>query len=311
MKKRKILIVKLGFIETIDNKISMDNISLGDIIRTTAILHLFKGDEVTWLTTKEGVPLLTNNPYIDRILTYDLTTVLQLQAEHFDLLINLEKVPGICAFTDKITAWSRYGFRFDVQKGLAQAYERAFEVLANSENPELRKRMKKHWIEVLYEMVGAKWKGEGYILGYKPKTKETHDIGFNFKVGKRWPSKAWPEENWKKLKRLLGNRYSVSYQQSLNDIYGYIDWINSCRLIITNDSLGLHLAIALKKKLISLFGPTSEREVYMFDKGYIVRPSQKLKCIPCFSTHCRFGRSCMRLIEPKTVYKKIQKIMEK
>lgn len=311
MKKRKILIVKLGFTETVDNKISMDNISLGDIFRTTAILHLFKGDEVTWLTTKEGAPLLTHNPYIDKILAYDLTTVLQLQAEHFDIVINLEKVPGICAFTDKITAWSRYGFRFDVQKGRAQAYERAFEVLANSENPELRKRMKKHWIEVLYEMVGTKWKGESYILGYKPKTKETHDVGFNFKVGKRWPNKAWPEENWKKLKQITGNKYSVSHQQSLNDIYGYVDWINSCRLLVTNDSLGLHLAIALKKKVIALFGPTSEKEVHLFDLGVALKPAVKLDCIPCFLTRCKYEKKCIDAIQPKMVYKNIELLLGK
>lgn len=45
--KEKVLIVKLGFTETIDN------VSLGDVFMTTAILHLFKNDNVTGLTTKE------------------------------------------------------------------------------------------------------------------------------------------------------------------------------------------------------------------------------------------------------------------
>ena len=91
---RKVLIVKLGITETIDSEISLDSISLGDIFRTTAVLHLFKDDQVTWLTSEEGPPLLEDNPYIDRILVYNLTSVLQLQSEHFDVLINLEKVPG-------------------------------------------------------------------------------------------------------------------------------------------------------------------------------------------------------------------------
>lgn len=308
--KEKILIVKLGFTETIDRTISTDNVSLGDVFRTTAILHLFKKHSVTWLTTKEAIPLLADNPYIEKLLVYDLTTTLQLHSEYFDMVINLEKVPGVCALTDSIHAWRRYGFRFDPKTGSAEAYEYSYEAVANSENPGLRRKMKKNWIEILYDMVGAKWHGQGYVLGYKPKTKERFDIGFNIKVGRRWPSKAWPEENWKRLEKLAGRKYSVSYQQSLSDITGYIDWINSCRVIVSNDSLGLHLAIALKKKVVSLFGPTSEKEVYMFDNGAIVKPSKKLKCMPCFSTHCKYGRSCMHMIKPETVYKRIEEIIK-
>ncbi|MBU1061330.1 MAG: glycosyltransferase family 9 protein [Candidatus Omnitrophica bacterium] len=307
--KEKVLIVKLGFTETIDGKISTHSISLGDVFRTTSILHLFKNDNVTWLTTKDALPLLAQSPYIKRLLVYDLTTSLQLKSEHFDVIINLEKVPGVCALTDSIQAWRRYGFRFDAKRGTAEAYEHSYEVVANSEDPKLRRQMKKHWIEMLYGMIGRDWRGQGYILGYRPKTKEKFDIGFNVKVGNRWPNKAWPEENWRRLEELIGNKFSISYQQSLGDINGYINWLNSCRLIVTNDSLGLHLAIALKKKVIALFGPTSEREVYMFDRGCIIRPQQKLKCMPCFSTRCRFGRSCMYMIEPETVCKKIKKLL--
>lgn len=308
--KEKILIVKLGFTETIDQKVSTDNISLGDVFRTTAILHLFKKDYVVWLTTKEAAPLLAKNPYIDRLLVYDLTVALQLQSEHFDVVINLEKVPGVCALTDSIYAWRKYGFRFDPKSGKAEAYEHSYEVVANSEDTRLRSKMKKNWIEMLYGMVGARWDGESYVLGYKPKTKQKFDIGFNSKVGKRWPNKSWPEERWEKLKRLIGSKFSISQQQSLNDINGYIDWLNSCRLIITNDSLGLHLAIALNKNIIAMFGPTSEREVFLFERGVIVKPIKKLKCMPCFNTVCKYGKSCMHYIRPETIYKYINKLLK-
>lgn len=308
--KEKILIVKLGFTETIDKMVSTDNISLGDVFRTTAMLHLFKRDNVTWLTTKEAAPLLVNNPFIERLLVYDLTSTLQLKSEHFDVIVNLEKVPGVCALTDSIHAWKRYGFRFDVKKGTAEAYEHAYEVLANSDDPSLRRKMKKHWIEMLYEMIGTKWDGEGYALGYKPVTKEKVDIGFNINVGKRWPNKAWPEENWKELEKLIGKKYSITHQQSLGNINGYIDWLNSSRLIITNDSLGLHLAIALGKNVIAMFGPTSEKEVFLFNRGVIIKPSKKLKCMPCFNTICKYDKSCMHYIKPETIYRHIVKLLK-
>ena len=236
--KEKVLIVKLGYSETIENNADLKNISLGDIFRTTAILHIFKDDDVTWLTTKNGEQLLDNNPYINRLMIYNMTTAFQLQAEYFDVVINLESIAGICALTDSIKAWRRYGFRFDRREGRAEAYEHAYEVLANSDDPTLRKKMKKHWIQMLYEMIGAKWDNERYVLGYKPGTKEKYDIGFNINVSERWPSKAWPRQYWNKLEELIAGKYSVSYQRSLHDIHGYIDWLNSCRLVITNDSLG-------------------------------------------------------------------------
>ena len=308
--KQKVLIVKLGFSETIDHQVSQESVSLGDIFRTTTILHLFKNDDVTWLTAEKGAPLLCGNPYIKRVLIYNLTTVLQLQKEYFDVLINLEKIPGICALTDSITAWRRYGFRFDARRGIAEAYEGAYEALANSDDPKLRRRMKKNWIELLYEMVGAKWRGESYVLGYRPKTRESFDIGFNTNVGKKWKNKFWSTKRWKELEKIIGNRYTVSYQQSLNDIYGYIDWINSCRLLVTNDSLGLHLAIALKKKIIALFGPTSEKEIYLFNLGKTLKPEKRLLCMPCFMTKCRYKKSCIDEIQPEVVFKHIQSLLK-
>lgn len=307
---QKVLIVKLGFIETIGNEIGMDNVSLGDILRSTIILHLFKDDHVTWLVTEEGLPLLTGNSYIERILIYNLTNILQLQSERFDVVVNLEKVPGVCAFTDKIDAWRRYGFRFDTEKGTAEAYERAQEALANSADPDLRKNTKKHWVEIIFEMLGAKYMGEGYILGYEPKTEEKYDIGFNINVGKKWPDKAWALENWKKLEKLIDKKYSISWQQSLGNIYGYIDWINSCRLLITNDSLGLHLAMALKKKIIVLFGPTSARELNLFNLGTALTPPLELDCIPCFTPRCNREVKCIDTIAPETVCKNMELLLK-
>lgn len=307
--KQKVLIVKLGITETIDHEINFASISLGDVFRTTVILHAFENWNVTWLTSREGAPLLRDNPYIHRVMIYDLRSVLQLKAEYFDVVVNLEKIPGICAFVDSIYAWRRYGFKFDNRTGQAEVYEHAYEVLANSDDPTLRKRMKKHWAQMLYGMIGEKWNEESYILGYKPKTTAIYDVGFNTNVGKRWPNKPWSMDNWKKLEKLIGSTYSISYQQSLNDIYGYIDWLNSCRLIVTNDSLGLHLAVALRKKIIALFGPTSAKEVYLFDYGVALTPPGGLDCTPCFNTYCKYGKKCVDAIPPETVGENIKRML--
>ena len=93
MKNHKILIIKTGYSEILDSESNSRKVSLGDVLRTTPILHLFKNDKVTWVTDAEARPLLEHNPLIHRLMFYDFTIRDQLSAEKFDTIINLEKFP--------------------------------------------------------------------------------------------------------------------------------------------------------------------------------------------------------------------------
>lgn len=308
MHKEKVLIIKLGYSETLDGEIGMIT-SLGDVLRSTVLLHLYKNAYVTWLVDEKAFSLLKGNPFIHRILSYDLSSVLQLQSERFDTVINLEKVPGLCAFSDSINAWRRYGFRFDPENGVALAYDGSQHVLEICMDIENKKKAKRYWEEILFEMVGAKWQGEGCVLGYKPQSNVMHDVGFNYDVGKKWPNKAWPMEYWKEVERLIGNKYTVSWQQGLKNIEEYFEWINSCNVLVTNDSLGLHIASALNKKIIALFGPTLASEIYV-PNGIKLLPRIDYQCIPCLSPRCTQSKPCMHYIEPKVVYDTIMKVVK-
>ncbi|MBP7654829.1 glycosyltransferase family 9 protein [Candidatus Dependentiae bacterium] len=304
--KKKILIIKLGYSETLDAEIG-NKCSLGDVLRTTSILHIYKEHRITWLTDESATELLEGNPFIERILSFNLISVLQLMGEKFDIMINLEKTPGICSLADKIDAWQKYGFRLDAATGKAEAYEYSQAALNIATREDEKKRNNKCWQKILFEMLNKKWNNENYILSYKPSTKETYDIGFNMFVGPKFPVKAWPIENWKKLEKKLNNKYSITYQESLNNINGYIDWLNKSKIIITNDSLGLHLAVALNKKVIALIGPTSTTEIPTLPNVTIIKPSKKLNCIPCFKHYCKLNNTCMNYISVSDVEKEIKK----
>jgi heptosyltransferase-2 len=242
-----------------------------------------------------------------------LSSVLQLQAEHFDTVINLEKVPGLCALADQITAWRRYGFRFDVKTGEADAYDGTQNALFLCRNENEKKNHNRYWQKHLFEMVGSTWNQEEYILGYRAVSEEKFDIGFNCHVGNKWPLKSWPMDYWQELERLIGDQYSVSWQQGLEDMEEYFEWINSCRLIITNDSFGLHLAIALKKKLVCLFGPTHHSEHYLYGLGESLYPEDFVcEKFPCRVDKClHFEDTCMRLVRPDVVLDKIGRLLKK
>lgn len=298
--RHKVLIVKLGYSETLVGG-STRICSLGDVFRTTVILHLYKDDHVTWLTDAAAVPLLKDNPYIDRILTFGPLSTLQLESERFDMVINLEKVPGICALVSRISAWAFYGFRFDPDTGEAKAYDRASEALAIATLEDVKKLNDKPWAEVLYSVLGAEWAGQSYVLGYRPETAVQFDLGFNHQVGPKFPVKNWPAENWQRLEDLIDGRYTITYQQGLDDLRAYMDWINTCRLLITNDSLGIYLGLALGRRVLVLVGPTSATELLPHDNLRIVKPSLERECMPCCAARCALDDPCMNYISPRQI----------
>ncbi|MEW6488698.1 MAG: glycosyltransferase family 9 protein [Thermodesulfobacteriota bacterium] len=304
----KILIIKLGYSETLDPEIGVVS-SLGDVLRTTVVLYPFRDDHVTWLVDAAARPLLEGNPYIDRLLPYDLTSVLQLQRERYDTVINLEKVPGICALADSVSAWRRHGFRFDEARGEAQPYDGCENVFSISRDPALKKSHAASWQETLLQVVGARWDGQEYILGYRPKTEETWDVGLNWAVGSKWPNKAWPRARWEELEGLLDGRYTHSPQRGMSDLCEYMDWIHSCRLLVTNDSLGLHIALALRKKVVVLYGPTNPNETYFYGRAEVVYPEVDLACIPCLAAHCTQDQTCLASISAQTVAARIDKLL--
>lgn len=297
---KKILVIKLGFSETLDPEIGRVP-SLGDVFRTTPILwalrEKYPQSHITWLVSLQAEPLLHGNKFIDRILIWDEFVPFQLIKEKFDVLINLEKISGVCALSDMIDAWTKYGFRFDSLSGTYHAYEKGMSFIEYLQGKEKNNKVRDVWQKVLIEMLGIEWREQEYIVGYKPKTEEIYDIGLNYKIGSKWTTKVMPMDKWKELeKKLLDLGYSVCWQQGLTDLYDYMDWINSCKILISQDSLGIHLALAFKKKVIGLFGPTDPQEIYSYGNAKTIQSKQKCKYIPCYSPNCITKLNCMEKI---------------
>jgi heptosyltransferase-2 len=70
-----------------------------------------------------------------------------------------------------------------------------------------------------------------------------------------------------------------------NDLIEFPALISVCNFFITTDTLGMHLALALKRKTISLFGPTPPQEIDMFGIGEKI--VAKSNCIGCCKTNCK------------------------
>jgi heptosyltransferase-2 len=71
---------------------------------------------------------------------------------------------------------------------------------------------------------------------------------------------------------------------------------NVCDLVITGDSLGMHIAIALKKHVLVWFGVSCPQEVDLFGRGAKFIP-EGLACSPCWKKECPYNLECMQMVD--------------
>jgi len=69
-----------------------------------------------------------------------------------------------------------------------------------------------------------------------------------------------------------------------NSLMEFASLINLCKILITSDSLALHIGVALKKKVVVFFGPTSFHEIELYNKGKKIIP--KTGCLCCYKEKC-------------------------
>ena len=154
--------------------------------------------------------------------------------------------------------------------------------------------------------------------------------------GARWDNKRWPAEYFAEVVRtlaretpqvrfaILGSRDDQALGQAIaraapgaclnlcgqTSLPEMIEWVRRCELMITNDTGPMHVAAALGKPMVALFGPTEPRRT-----GPYGRPSAVLRldlpCSPCLSDRCTYVRpnECLRGISPQLVLERVRKLM--
>ena len=146
--------------------------------------------------------MIEGNPFVDKVLVWDEFLPFVLMRERYDMVVNLEKIDGICALTDMINAWEKVGFRFNLESGEYDTYMQSMMAKEYIRNKDYSGQ-RDIWQKILLSMLGFDWKEQEYSLGYQPKNDVVHDVGFNYKVGSKWPSKSLPEDKWKELETRL------------------------------------------------------------------------------------------------------------
>lgn len=244
----------------------------GDVVRTTTLLHCFKEDEIWWITARMNIDILpkqqaclkniiaiedlaTTNPFKNDI--FDLVLSLDDDKESIDLLEKINYVKLIGAFRDKNTHKITYTedskHWFDLS--LISHYPKD---VADKMKFEGKLSVQAH----LFKMIGKTFNNQEYLIyeGVKPNPNKKL-IGIEARSGERWPTKRWNgyEEFAVKLKK---EGFEVVFFEQRDNIHDYIKDISMCGCVICGDTLGMHLALALKIPTIALFTCTSANEIH-------------------------------------------------
>ncbi len=144
--------------------------------------------------------------------------------------------------------------------------------------------------------------------------------GAEFGPSKRWPAAYYAEVAQKKLAEgfqvwLFGSakdkevteEIQTLCQQKCLDLAGKtslgeaLDLLSKASLVISNDSGLMHIAAALSRPLIVLYGSSSPKFTPpLTDKVKIIQ--QQLPCSPCFERNCPLHHhDCMQQLRPNTV----------
>ncbi len=70
--------------------------------------------------------------------------------------------------------------------------------------------------------------------------------------------------------------------------------VAACDMIITGDSLGMHIGIALEKYVAAWFGPTCAHEIDLYDRGTTIYT--QADCSPCWKRTCQKTTMCYDLV---------------
>jgi heptosyltransferase-2 len=158
---------------------------------------------------------------------------------------------------------------------------------------ELKRLNQRPYQDFLFGMFGRRFDGQEYVFGVAPHDVREFRIGIETRADLRWQLKRWgryPEL----CERLQADGFDLCLFEQRDDVRDFVADVNSCRYVVTGDTLTMHIAIALRKPTIAVFGPTSAPEIY--DYGRLTKVVSPIECICCYLRTCDKSPHCMDLI---------------
>lgn len=279
----------------------------GDVIRTTVLLHFFKGQEADWLTSDLNVELLRGLEGVNAVAwknrgvlagrTYDLAVNLEDDGESAAVLdgVNYDQLYGAyrsrdgMRYTDGSAAW------FDLGVISKHGIDRA---------NELKLRNRESYQRLLCRGLGFSFVNEPYLLPPAPHSELAGDVAVSAQAGAVWPMKNWafyPEL----IARLQGDGLVVNELPQRAGMLGHIADIGNHQVLVSGDSLPMHCALGRGVPCVTLFICTSPWEIH----GYGIQEKIVSPGLERYFYRRDFDPEAARSISLDRVYDRVKTIL--
>lgn len=321
--------------------------ALGDVLRTTSLLPSLKrkygSTYITWITSREAVPLFIANPHVDEVLSDAEEYLPVVLAREFDIVINPDASGKSCNLASIANAEFKHGFVASPRGVPVALGDSALEWLRMGGNDEIKRSNTKTYQQIIHEMCALDDDHQHIVL--RLTDREIADaeriamelnlyptvpvVGINTGAGSRWNLKRWTISGFADLIHFIvsethaqvllfggpddleRNRSIVAMKKSgarlrqASSLRELFQLIHLCDVIVTGDTLVAHASVALGKRTVVLFGPTSASEFDLYGLGEkIVAP---VDCVCCYKQVCDRKPNCMDLIKPETVFEAVKR----
>ena len=300
------------------------------------IKRKFPVSTVYWVTLKIAAPLLHNNPLVDYVYPYDFESLSILQQIEFDYVYSCDKSQRSCSITNMVKAKNKLGFGLDPNGKIIPLNDGALYNFRLGMDNELKfKQNTRTGQDYLAETFELEFKGDEYVFNFTQSETELIEkykqeagitgsdeiIGFNTGCSNLFPNKKMTVEQHIKLIEkflsydrfkivLLGGPEDIERNKAIAAPFGDLVIntpatggvrMGACyesipQLVITGDSFGMHLAIAMKKFVIAWFGLSCWTEIELYGRGVKLFPDN-LFCAPCWKKSCPHNLECISMID--------------
>lgn len=241
----------------------------GDVVRTTVLLHVLK-DNIYWVTDVQNIFVFPADFSNLRLIDSENFPT-ELYHIQFDLIINLEESISLAQRISSLRFKKFIGVYWnnnalDYTPDSAPWFDMSLiSKLGEKKANELKKQNTKTYQDLLFAMLNIQFSGEPYVIFRTPiNIKKNIKIGIETRTGARWPNKGW--HGYDELKQiLLRDGFEVINFEQRNNVRDYFRDIDQCTLIITGDTLAMHVAIGYAIPCIAIFNCTSPDEIYDYD----------------------------------------------
>jgi ADP-heptose:LPS heptosyltransferase len=304
-----------------------------------ALSKAHPGASITWITRAEAKPLLEFNPYITEVLVYGPDALSQIHTRQWDRVINLDAGRISSALASMVHSPRKDGFVIDKNGVVQPTNPAARQWLEMGIFDDLKRTGNRSYQNIIMEILGLETGNHQYVFELSPSEMmagrdhlaglgvlfDRPIIGLNTGGGGRWPLKQWRAEAYVDLAErlhassqvqliLLGGPEERQRNAQLkavikapvmdsgcdNSLRHFAAIVNQCSIIVTGDTLAMHIALALGRRVVVLFGPTSAAEIELYGLGEKITPD--IPCLGCYRNSCDLKPNCMDIISIDAVF---------